>query len=222
MLLDVSIARPKEPKEPKIKPGQLMVVRRFDGGFVEIKDHWGRLRRGWQVTCRQCPKLVFVAEVTHEASICSGCVAANQEKRRRDRQEDMERSAKKRYMELMELGLTSPQRRQTAFLLATPRWRDKAAIKAVYSEAKRKTKETGIAHHVDHIYPIQGGLSCGLHVHWNLQVMVGSENCSKSNSFPLDQSPAWGDCSPEEIGREFRQMRRDFEQAELTKGANQQ
>lgn len=45
-----------------------------------------------------------------------------------------------------------------------------------YNEMRRLTEETGIQHHVDHIWPISRG---GPHLPWNLTVMVGSENCSK-------------------------------------------
>jgi len=64
---------------------------------------------------------------------------------------------------------------------ATPPWADHAAINSIYTEALRLQKETGIPHHVDHIYPLNSPYMCGLHVPENLQILTGSENCSKSN-----------------------------------------
>ncbi len=85
---------------------------------------------------------------------------------------------------------SSAAMRKALLMRAAPRWRDRQAISRIYKEAKRLTRETGIAHHVDHIYPIKGSLCCGLHVHQNLRVLEAAENIAKSNTHPLDESPA--------------------------------
>lgn len=74
-------------------------------------------------------------------------------------------------------------RRHAAKLRATPAWADVDAIKAVYAAARRLTEETGIEHHVDHIYPLRGRTVCGLHVHTNMQILTATENKRKSNRF---------------------------------------
>jgi hypothetical protein len=66
-------------------------------------------------------------------------------------------------------------------LQATPPWADLDKIKAIYAEAARLTKATGIRHEVDHIHPLQSKVMCGLHVPANLQILPMSENRSKSN-----------------------------------------
>ncbi len=54
---------------------------------------------------------------------------------------------------------------------------EKMMIDNYYEDAKRLTKETGIPHHVDHIWPISKG---GPHLPWNLRVIPASENSAKS------------------------------------------
>jgi hypothetical protein len=68
---------------------------------------------------------------------------------------------------------------------ATPPWVDQKAIKAFYDEARRLTKETGVPHEVDHIWPIVHESFSGLHVPWNLRVIPSPQNSSKRNTPPL-------------------------------------
>lgn len=69
---------------------------------------------------------------------------------------------------------------------ATPKWADRGAIVALYEEAKRLTRETGIEYHVDHVIPLRGKLVCGLHVESNLRVVQRDVNQSKANKFDPD------------------------------------
>lgn len=62
-------------------------------------------------------------------------------------------------------------------------WADRAAIRAMYAEAQRLSKETGIKHHVDHVIPLRGENVCGLHAETNLQILPAYENQKKRNSF---------------------------------------
>lgn len=73
------------------------------------------------------------------------------------------------------------RKRQVAKLQAIPPWADLQKIEAIYAEARRITEETGIKHHVDHIYPLVSKVMCGLHCETNLQILTAAENCSKSN-----------------------------------------
>ncbi len=58
-----------------------------------------------------------------------------------------------------------------------PGWADRRKIAEVYKEARR----LGLT--VDHIYPLQGELVSGLHVHENLQLLPRSTNSSKGNKY---------------------------------------
>ena len=80
-------------------------------------------------------------------------------------------------------------KRRAAQLQATPPWLTKEHWKAMaemYADAQMMTETTGVPHDVDHIWPLKGRKSCGLHVPWNLQIVPAAWNNRKANREPSD------------------------------------
>jgi len=78
-------------------------------------------------------------------------------------------------------------KRRSSEKAATPSWisdEDKKQINLIYLKRDFINEVTGVKHEVDHIYPIQGKNSCGLHVPWNLRILTSTENRRKNNSLP--------------------------------------
>lgn len=81
-------------------------------------------------------------------------------------------------------GISAAVRRRLALRRATPPCLlddDRDRMAAVYAEAKRLTRVTGIPHDVDHIVPLQAQGVSGLHVPANLRPMPSSDNRRKGN-----------------------------------------
>ncbi len=68
---------------------------------------------------------------------------------------------------------------------ATPSWADLSMITTKYRERDCMSKLTGLAHHVDHIVPLQGKNICGLHVAENLRVILARDNLIKHNKWEV-------------------------------------
>lgn len=65
-------------------------------------------------------------------------------------------------------------KRKKHIKIATPAWVNFNEIKKIYDKCKQ-------GYHVDHIVPLRGDNVCGLHVHWNLQIITAKDNLMKGN-----------------------------------------
>jgi 5-methylcytosine-specific restriction endonuclease McrA len=58
-------------------------------------------------------------------------------------------------------------------------------MQQLYRITKVLNEEEGfLKYAVDHIYPINSPVVCGLHVPWNLRVITREENAKKTNKLP--------------------------------------
>ncbi len=71
-------------------------------------------------------------------------------------------------------------KRRAAKLNATPAWADLKKIAQIY-------KDCPPGYHIDHVFPLQSPIMCGLHVENNLQYLPAKENLSKGNRVNLEQ-----------------------------------
>jgi hypothetical protein len=85
------------------------------------------------------------------------------------------------------LAFKAMQRRKHV-KVATPSWADMDSIRLRYLEANTMGGLTGVAHHVDHIIPLQGENVCGLHVQSNLRAIPASHNIKKANRLEMPRS----------------------------------
>ena len=85
----------------------------------------------------------------------------------------------KRRAPVLNTSRTHGMRRRRHERQATPPWADTVAIRALYAEAERLTRETGEQYVVDHIVPLRGRIVSGLHVHWNMRVIHWLPNARK-------------------------------------------
>lgn len=65
---------------------------------------------------------------------------------------------------------------------AEPPWADRELIAVVYEQCAEMNRIAGwTKYHVDHVMPLKSPILCGLHVHYNLQIITAEENLSKRN-----------------------------------------
>ena len=63
---------------------------------------------------------------------------------------------------------------------------DAEAVGIIYQRAHLLTKETGIAHSVEHMVPLKNSLVSGLHVSWNMWVLRQVDNNNRRRMFNVE------------------------------------
>jgi hypothetical protein len=172
-------------RTPKEFSTDIKIIGTTPDGLSVIIDGAGRTRRTKVTYCAECERGFpeTLARWGHSdkraASLCFDCNMqiehAEALEARRPKKEQSEGAA---------------AHRLRAITAASPSWRDRDKIREIYQEARDLTQLTGVLHEVDHFYPLQGHLCCGLHIPENLRVITFAENRSKNRHQPLEESPA--------------------------------
>lgn len=164
-----------------------IVGRRLPDGRYDILDKHGKLKaRAFVALCGDCRATHGIVSDSTQKYCCQPCADA----RRQRALEQWERDRPKRYAAKLKKILKHNQKRAAKVAVARVAWRNKSKINEIYKRCRERAARTGRRLHVDHVYPIQSPLCCGLHVHQNLRIISRRKNCSKGNGFPLENSPA--------------------------------
>jgi len=104
----------------------------------------------------------------------------------KENKQTMLANMRKHYLENKDMYAAYSSRSKKQMKKATPKWVVIKDIQKIYALRNRLSQNTGIEHHVDHYYPLQGKTICGLNVPWNLQIITAEENLAKGNKMPED------------------------------------
>jgi hypothetical protein len=146
--------------------------------------HRSAAHGGFAPRCKPC-----AIEVAREWYFANKAKKRQYDGARRKAQPDRYRAASKRFREAhpdVKNIDTSVRRRRAR--QQTPKWTTLKQLRCFYAAASRVSKCLGVAHHVDHIYPLRGRTISGLHVANNLQILPAVQNLQKRNSFNFEHN----------------------------------
>lgn len=141
-----------------------------------------RLYRTWCKACEKERKDKWRAtNITRHNNRCRNWIIANPDKRAevskryRDANKEKQKELRVRWRKNNpERARAQVSARRKRVKQATPLWADMLRITDVYWDAQR----SGLV--VDHIIPLKGKTVCGLHVHYNMQLLTSKQNAEKA------------------------------------------
>ena len=147
--------------------------------FTGLSCKQGHVSKRWTATgnCAECQR-----ERTN------AWTKNNPEKHLAYRQSDKRRistniSSKKHYEAKKAYYIAKDAKKRALRLLATTSW-GQEKVKDFYVKAKQfEAMNPSVKYHVDHIVPLVGKNVCGLHNHFNLQILTETENKRKGNAW---------------------------------------
>lgn len=139
---------------------------------------------------RKSAKGIMICQFSSYCKVChSNRVKADYAKNREKKLAQQKELNKKNIKEYREAKDRRDRKRRVTISHASPPWLTKEQRKEMNDytrEARRLTKETGVLHTADHIIPFNSKYVCGLHVPWNMRVILNTDNTSKHASIDND------------------------------------
>ena len=147
--------------------------------FTGLFCKQGHVSKRWTATgnCAECQKKHTKqwAEANTEKVRAYFALPEMVEKRRQ--------YGRKYYNQNKAIFIEKDAKRRAKELLATTAW-GQENVRSFYKKAKElEALNPGVKYHVDHIVPLVGKNVCGLHNHFNLQILTETENKRKGNAW---------------------------------------
>lgn len=147
--------------------------------FTGLLCKYNHIAKRWTATgnCSECQKLRTAAWTKNNPE--KHLAYRTSDKRRASTSE----SSKKHYVKNKTYYVIKDAKRRAQKLLATTVW-GQENVESFYIKAKElEAVNLGVKYHVDHIVPLVGANVCGLHNHFNLQILTELENKRKGNAW---------------------------------------
>lgn len=143
--------------------------------LTDFVKHKG-FKDGYRPTCKECKRLESRQE--YLTRIAKPIYNPIWSKQYYEANKERIRTAQKNYYNRnTHVFREAAMARKAGIKRATPPWVNRDELRQIYKNCPKGM-------HVDHIHPLNGKHSCGLHVPWNLQYLTPQENMRKSNKCP--------------------------------------
>lgn len=147
--------------------------------FTGLLCKQGHIAKRWTVTgnCSECQR-----------QRTANWIEKNPEKHKAYRKsqkckDSTNKSTRKHYQKNKAYYIAKDAKKRALKLLATTSW-GQEQVSDFYRKAKElEAANPGVKYHVDHIVPLVGKNVCGLHNHFNLQILTETENKRKGNAW---------------------------------------
>ena len=145
--------------------------------FTGLLCKQGHIEKRWTVTgnCSKCQRVRTDNWAKNNPDKHQAYCLSKQKK------DSTNRSSRKHYQKNKAHYIAKEAKKRALKLLATTLW-GQDQVSEFYLKAKELERlNPGTKYHVDHVVPLVGKNVCGLHNHFNLQILTETENKRKGN-----------------------------------------